>query len=203
MTSLPRVLRAAAVIEDHPTLTSPETHKPRSHSRVLRRPAIGGLDAITQTAVQTLVDPVEEAFQRGLEQGREAARQQVMSATSALQSALTEGRSQLRNEFTEQRDEFVAMAVEMASMVVGHEHHDGGKALTDRLEDALCILDDDDLEISMNPTDLVIGAELETQGVRLVADPTLLPGEARITGTWAEADLTRATAQRLLREQMS
>ena len=44
--------------------------------------------------------------------------------------------------------------------------------------------------------------EIDAAGVVFVPDPDLEPGEARISGQWAQADLTYAVAQELLRQQV-
>ena len=206
MSSFPRVLKAVAHhgIGGGDPDAAPSTRSATngSTSRVLRQPPIGGLDLAPTYADNSIVDLEEAAYKRGIEESREAARQQLVSAANAMQTALEEGRRHLRREFDGQRDEIVAMAVDMADLITGHEHHDGGRALRARLNEALTLLDDSELVIAMNAVDLPLAGEIETQGITVVADPDLLPGEARITGRWAQADLTRAAAQDILREQL-
>ncbi len=198
MSSFSRVLRSPAIVNGAAGF-DPEPAP--SNSRVLRQPSIGVTTAPSIEPAAPQVDREELAYARGVDDGREAARQQLVSAASALQAALEQGRAQLRQEFDRQRDELVRLAVEMATLVLGHDQHDGGAALLTRLQEALSILDDSDLVISMNEVDLPLAAQIDAAGVTVIADATLQPGEARITGQWAQADLTHAMALQILREQ--
>ena len=191
----PRVLRSSAI--DFPGDAASNNG---DHGRVLRQ--VGGVDAPTIQPEQRAADLEERAYQRGLEDGRQSARQQLESASAALQSALTRGREQLREEFAGQQEELVGLAVDMATQILGHNNHDGGEALRQRLLEALARLDDDQMVIAMNEVDLPLAEGIEAAGIVFVPDPDLSPGEAKITGQWAQADLTHKTAQQILRDQV-
>ena len=201
MTSFLRVLRSTAStkapVETDATQAGQHSHTP---GRVLRQPSISGLEYAPRQ--EAPVDVERDAYERGIEDGREAASQHLLSAFDTMQTALETARSRLRGEFERQRDELVVMAVDMASLIMGHAQHDGGHALLARLNDALKTLDDSDLIVSMNEIDLPIASEIDAKGIKVIADPALLPGEARVDGQWAKADLTWTTAQTILREDL-
>jgi flagellar biosynthesis/type III secretory pathway protein FliH len=58
--------------------------------------------------------------------------------------------------------------------------------------------------VRVNPADVAV-LERAVAGPRSVvveADPALAPGEARIVGAWAEADLTHAAAFATIRREL-
>jgi flagellar biosynthesis/type III secretory pathway protein FliH len=124
-----------------------------------------------------------------------------MSAANAMQNALETCRQRLREEFEHQRQEMVDLAVGLAEFVLGHAGHDGGEALMRRLGQALSLLDDRNLVVAMNNEDIALAEQIDAAGIVIVADPDLAPGEARVTGEWARADLTRQAALEILRSE--
>ena len=56
---------------------------------------------------------------------------------------------------------------------------------------------------SWAPADAVSGAVRLPNGVTMERDPSLRPGEARISGRWASAELTREAALSVAREVLS
>jgi flagellar biosynthesis/type III secretory pathway protein FliH len=168
--------------------------------RVLRQPNVASFDARGQVVEEPIEDSHPRSYDEGFEAGRESARQQLMSAANALQNALETCRQELRDEFEHQRVEMVQVAIGLAEFVLGHANHDGGKALMQRLGDALSMLDDQQLTISMSEVDIPLAGQIDAAGIVVVADPDLAPGEARVVGDWARADLTRKAALDLLRD---
>jgi flagellar biosynthesis/type III secretory pathway protein FliH len=55
--------------------------------------------------------------------------------------------------------------------------------------------------VHANPADLeLLTAGLASVDITVVPDPALQPGEARVVGPWAHADLTREAAWAAVRE---
>lgn len=169
--------------------------------RVLRQPAVASMDGRGRLVEEPVEDGHPRGYDEGFEAGRESARQQLMSAANALQSALETCRQELRDEFEHQRVEIVQVAIGLAEFVLGHANHDGGKVLMERLGQALSLLDDQELTIAMSSVDLPLADQIGASGIVVVEDPALQPGEARVTGEWARADLTRRAALDLLRNR--
>ena len=98
--------------------------------------------------------------------------------------------------------ETIDTAVAIAEFVLGRAPHDDGAALARRIAEALPALDDDELTIAIHPQDWdAVGEAVQLPaGVTIERDPALRPGEARITGRWAQADLTREAALAVARE---
>lgn len=173
------------------------------------------------TASQDRVDPVvrdlverarEDGYAQGLAEGRtrgaedatEAARQQV----DALGRAVTAACQQLRLDAEAERDRTVAAATELAlsiaAVVLGREPHDGGDAVAARVRATLDQLDDPAPVVRTSPTDVevVAAAVADLRGVQIETDPRLQPGDARIDGGWARADLTTAAAFAAVRREL-
>ncbi len=100
----------------------------------------------------------------------------------------------------------VELAVAIAETVIGRTPHDGGAAVVARIADALDHLDERPLTVRVAEDDLsaVRAAAEGLDDVVVQADASLSPGEARVSGAWSHADLTRAAAwaaiQRMLDE---
>ena len=96
-------------------------------------------------------------------------------------------------------------ALEVAAFVVGRLPADDGDAIASRIQDAITGLDDEDMVVAIHPQDWDAVSELVRlpNGVTMQRDPSLRPGEARVTGRWATADLTREAALEVAREVMS
>ncbi len=168
--------------------------------RVLRQAAVAALE--TQIVAPDHGGQARHtgAYDEGFEAGRESARQQLLSASNALQAALEKCRQDLRDEFERQQAEMVQITIGLTEFVLGHAGHDGGAALMSRLEETLALLDEQDLVIAMCESDLPLAEQIEAPGIAVVADPDLKPGEAKVIGEWARADLTRKTALEILAE---
>jgi flagellar biosynthesis/type III secretory pathway protein FliH len=97
---------------------------------------------------------------------------------------------------TADADGIAALALEMARAVVGREPHDDGVALAVRLRDVLASVDDRPLHVAVQPGDaeMVRQALADVDGLVVVPDGSMGPGEARVHGRWAEADVTRSAA---------
>lgn len=152
----------------------------------------------------TMVAVVEEAYERGVREGavagraaaEEGARESARVALAALQGALAQAVSEMRAARDHEARATIALATEIARVVVGREPGDEGVALLARVQAALCELDDPQLVVYAAPADVDVLADglRELPNVAVQPDAALAPGDARIAGGWALADLTRETA---------
>lgn len=168
--------------------------------RVLRQAAVAAFE--TQIAASGHSGQADQtgSYDEGFEAGRESARQQLLSASNALQAALETCRENLRDEFERQQAEMVQITIGLTEFVLGHAGHDGGAALISRLEEAIALLDEQDLVIAMCESDLPLAEQIQAPGIAIIADPDLKPGEAKVIGDWARADITRKKALEILAE---
>jgi len=168
-------------------------------------------DAFTAKRV---AEASEAAYAKGVADGRraavneaaEAARAAAERATAGLGEAVGEVLGELRRLRAAEALADVELARGLAEIVLGREPHDDGQALLARCQDALSRLDDRPLEVRCHPEDAAALAPALTAGpaasaeVAVVEDASLAPGEARIAGRWAHAELTHAAAWRLIDE---
>ncbi len=96
------------------------------------------------------------------------------------------------------------LACAIAASVLGREPSDGGAALAARLLDVLDAVDDEALTVTVAPAEaeIVATALAGTAGVEVRTDPRLAPGEARVAGRWASADLTRTALLAAVRDAL-
>lgn len=153
-----------------------------------------------------------EAYDRGLGQGRaqgvaeadgDRARH-VQSLSAAVSSAVESAAREVADASDEVLTALLELAVSIAETVIGHEPHDRGVAISERLRQTIASLDDRTLVIRVNPTDLepVSAALGDLETVTVEGDPSVGPGEARATGAWAEIDLTRVGALSTIRREL-
>ncbi|HVL98956.1 MAG TPA: FliH/SctL family protein [Egibacteraceae bacterium] len=169
------------------------------------RPIAGpapALDAFTRARVD---EAAAAAYAQGLRDGAEAARAEAVAAArrlvGVLEAACAGVVAEVRALRLAQVDADVELAEAIAEAVLGHEPSDGAAVLIQRVRAALGRLDDPELTVHANPGDVpALAPALRAEaGVAVVADPGLPAGEARITGRWARAELTRAAARDTVR----
>jgi len=189
-------------------------------SRVLAAPAVAARRVELAAPGPALDDYTEElvarrsaeAYARGMadgavqaqEQARAGAREVAARVLAGVDAVGQAAAGQVREVLAARADEVVDLALAVATEVLGREPHDGGLALAARVADALAHLDDPTLRVAVSPVDAdVVASALPGSAVTVVADASLAPGEARLAGEWARADLTReaiwATVQEVLR----
>ena len=143
-----------------------------------------------------------EARADGYRSGREDAAAEVRDAANAARQALSEiveeTRLRLDQSIAQRAPDIVALAIEFAKHIVGEAAVDPGRSLADRVLAALEQIDDEELEIRVNPEDLSQLEDLMPPGVKLEADPRLGRGDAVASGRWARADLTLERAWQLI-----
>lgn len=170
--------------------------------RPITAPA-AALDAFTRARID---EAVAEAYTRGRRDGAADARADAAAATQRVTAAVADAGAAVISELRELRaaaaEADTGLAVAIAEAVLGREPHDGGMALLARLRDALSALDDEALTVHAHPDDAALLADALDADARVTVTPDagLAPGEARVTGRWAEAELTRAAAWAAVRE---
>lgn len=163
------------------------------------------LDTFTRQRVE---EAAEAAYEQGRREGAADARAEAAAAAQRITAALAQARDSALAELAalraEQAHAHVGLATAIAETVLGREPHDGGQALLARVRDALANLDDAPLTVRVHPDDVaaVAGGVLDER-VSVQADPSLAPGEGRISGSWAQADLTLQAAWRAVREVLA
>lgn len=160
------------------------------------------LDAFTQARVE---EAAAAAYERGMTDGAAGARAEITAAsariTAALQSACTSVTAELQGLRAAQATADVELALAIAETILGQEPSQGAGVLLERVRAALSRLDDPGLTVHIHPADAGTVAEaLRTEAaVTVTHDSALAPGEARITGQWARAELTRDAAWETVR----
>ena len=188
-------------------------------SRLLSRPSVasdprtlnGPSPSLDAYATRVVEQAAQDAYQRGLADGRRAVEQELAAAgdraNGPLRAAIDRVVAEIVALRDERRDGDIELAVAIATAVIGAEPAAGGAALVARIQSTLEHLDDEQLQITVHPDDeLIVRSSLGTvEGVEItvVPDPRLNPGEARISGTYARADLTRDAALRAIGELLA
>ena len=172
--------------------------------RVIRQPDMGdGYATGAATARPRSIEELEEAaYERGVEAGRVKAADRMLAATEAISEAVERRRAELREEFDRQEDRLLSVALQLAESVLGHAQHDGGEALARRIRHYVGQIDDSKLTVALNPADAELIYNLGLSDVELAPDASLEPGEARVVGEWARADITFAAALEAAREML-
>ena len=98
-----------------------------------------------------------------------------------------------RRQHWQKEDRLDDVAAAIARAVTGAEAIDGGNRLLADVAAALEALDDAQLVVAVNSRDLqlLMGGLAGRPGVSVIEDAALRPGEARVRGPWAVAELTR------------
>lgn len=167
-------------------------------ARTRRALAVPDPDLIDPALAERLDGAHEQGYAAGYRDGRaegeQAARAQLDRLTAAAGEALTGARADLAATRAEQAADVVALATDIARVVVAREPSQAGTDALAAVERALADLDDTELTVSVAPGDAeLVGAALAGRpGVMVAADARLEPGEARVRGAHAAADLTRA-----------
>lgn len=164
----------------------------------------GGLQFVDDSTAE-LIDRVRaEAFEAGRREGFAAGRADVQGSVARVDGALRDAVGNLAELRAAAIDETLTVALEIAEFVVGKLPPDEGRALATRIADAVANLDDENIIVAIHPQDWDTVAELVRlpNGVTIRRDPALRPGEARIAGRWATAELTREAALQVAREAL-
>lgn len=146
-----------------------------------------------------------EGFEAGRREGFAAGRSDMAGAAERVQGAVGAAVADLVQVRAAAVTEAIDSALEIAEFVLGRSPHDDGATLAARVQDALRLLDDEELTVVIHPQDwdAVSNAVRLPNGVTMERDPSLRPGEARVSGRWATAELTREAALAVAREVLS
>lgn len=146
-----------------------------------------------------------EAFEAGRREGYAAGRAETADAAARVENALVDATAQVVRMRTTCVQEAIDAAFVVAEFILGRAVHDDGESLIPRIEQALRNLDDEELVVTIHPQDwdAVSAAVRLPNGVTLERDPSLRPGEARVTGRWATAEITREAALAVAREALT
>ena len=175
-------------------------------SRVLHGPTLDGdprivavvapaVDPVVQTAIDQLVeDAYQQGYRAGRDAGRRDGRQEVGHLAATLDSALAATAAAVSAMRADQAAGVVELATAIAAHVLDREPGDEGRATLARIEAWLAEIDDGPVEIAVSPADAgTIAAALAGRGdVEVRVESALGQGEARLSGRWAHAELTRS-----------
>lgn len=184
-----------------------------SLNRVIRNATLAAVPQAYGHGVPVLIDEYmaevieqarAEAFQAGRSEGFAAGRADMAGAAERVQTAVANATADLVAMRASAVLEAIDTALAVAEFVIARAPHDDGEALATRIDSALGALDDEDLVVTIHPQDwdAVSSAVRLPNGVSMERDPSLRPGEARITGRWAAAELTREAALAIAREAL-
>jgi flagellar biosynthesis/type III secretory pathway protein FliH len=156
---------------------------------------------VLDDATRDLLARVEaEAYARGRVDGQQEAADAAAATADRVAGAVGHALSEVRGLIAALEDQrrvsTLDLARRIATAVLGTEPQGDGRALLERIDQAVAALDHGPFVVAVSPADheVVAAAGLDVpSGSEITADPTLRPGEARITGPWSRADLTHAT----------
>lgn len=165
----------------------------------------GGLRFVDDATAQLIDQARAEAFAAGRREGVAAGRAEMEGAITRVEAALRAAVQDLNEYRATAVAETLDAALDVAAFVVGELPPDEGTALAGRIENAVAALDDEDMVVAIHPQDWDSVSDLVRlpNGITLQRDPSLRPGEARVSGRWATAELTREAALQVAREVLS
>jgi flagellar biosynthesis/type III secretory pathway protein FliH len=157
---------------------------------------LGAPQATLDASTMAVVDAkVAEATARAYADGEAAGRAAAVAAADRAAQAVQAAVGQVHAELVAQREQATRLqldvAAELAEAVIGRVPADDALAVLARVESAMALLDDPELTLHLHPDDHAVLAERRIAGVTVRADPSVSPGDARITGAHAGAELTR------------
>lgn len=138
----------------------------------------------------------------GYDEGFAAGMQEVASTLAALEQetknrvaqAIEGASAEMHERLSVANDNMFDLATAMARAIVGEFADEVRDALFDRVKEALAQLDDEGITVHLSPTDHPAIEPLLPHDVQTVANPNILPGDARIEGRWSKADVSLQTA---------
>ena len=165
-----------------------------------------GAPVLIDDYVEQLIEQAQaEAFEAGRREGLAAGRAETADVARRVEASVAGAAADLVRMRTECVRQAIDAGIEVAEFVLGRAPHDDGATLAPRIEAALNNLDDEELLVMIHPQDwdAISAAVRLPNGVTMERDPSLRPGEARISGRWARAELTREAALAVAREVLS
>ena len=147
--------------------------------------------------VQAFANAQHEAGrQDGMRIGYELAMADQHQLATIVQQAVAAAVVEMQRVRSVDAQAVVVLALEIARTVLGHEPSDGGVAIARRVRDAMAVVDDRPLVLSAHPDDAqrLRDALSDVDGLDLVADASITPGDARLQGRWSSAEINRSAA---------
>jgi flagellar assembly protein FliH len=161
------------------------------------------------SAMSAQIDKMREsAYAEGLAEGRTQGTQEMGQRIESISASISLSCGELQDRLERSRQSHaggvVQLAEAIAEAVIGRTPHDDGAAVLARVRAALDQLDDPLLRISVHPEDqgVVTDGLGDHPGIEVSADPSLSLGEARVSGGWSHADLTREAAWNAVRRSL-
>lgn len=159
--------------------------------RTLREPG-AVLDAATRAVLEAAVGQARaEAYRDGEAAGRASAVDAAEAAADTVRRALSDVLVELRAQVVQATECNLVFATEIATAVLERVPPDDALSVLDRVRRAVDVLDDRPLTVRLHPDDAASLAAADTEGLDLVADPSLRRGDARVVGAHSGAELTR------------
>jgi flagellar biosynthesis/type III secretory pathway protein FliH len=184
-----------------------------SNSGVLRQPFLGTEAQVIGSNDARYVDAhqskrLDEAQRAGYDQGfadgakaaEAAARRSADAAAQRLRTASQDAVGALVSTTVQLVPELMDLAIRIARHIVDEVPEQVSASLESRIAAALGQIDDEHLTVYVSPLDAgeVTAGFATNPHLTMEIDESLRPGEARIDGRWAHADLTLETAWSLV-----
>ncbi|HDL41713.1 MAG TPA: hypothetical protein ENG98_01700 [Actinobacteria bacterium] len=161
----------------------------------------GGAPRLLDAELRRIVDmAAEAAHSQGFNAGVVEGRGDTASAATRLGSSVLHAIHELRRAREADISASIDLAIEMATMILGHAPVGDREAMIRRVLDALDEVDDATVTIAAHPDDVVLLQEAVRGDVDVRADETLASGEVRILGDWARVDLTHESVLAVMKE---
>lgn len=157
-------------------------------------------------AVLALVEAERaRAYQQGVADGEARGRAEAEATGSALAASIAQALQVARTSSERVADELAGrcnqIAVAAAAAVVGQVDAEAGGVLH-RVRQALTVVDERPVTVEVHQGDVDLVQAVGGPEVTVVAAADLRPGEARIGGRWASADLTWQAVWNSVREAL-
>lgn len=173
-----------------------------------RMVAFGGAAGLPEELEALIRARAADAFEQGrcagFAEGSAAATRQVAELSAGLAGELAAGMQALRAQQEDQRALILELVVQVARAVTQADPGPGGRQVLADVLSALEAVDDTPLTVLAHPDDcaLLAAGLAAVAGLSVLADPSVPPGEARLRGPWALAEVTREATWAAVRETL-
>lgn len=184
-----RVLQAPSLIDRPRVLDAPNPSLDAVAHEVIDR-------AVAEAYSRGRAEGYAQGHATGWAEGNAAGKAGVEAVRRSAVAALERAASELAAIRAEQAEADVALALTIARAVVGREPHDNGVTLAGQVRAAIAAIDDAPLTVRVAPTDVPVVAEAlaDLDGITVLPEDRIAPGEGTVVGPWARAEILRATA---------
>jgi flagellar biosynthesis/type III secretory pathway protein FliH len=138
----------------------------------------------------------DQGFADGAKAAESAARRSADAAAQRLRTASQDAVGALVSTTVQLVPELMDLAIRIARHIVDEVPEQVSASLESRIAAALGQIDDEHLTVYVSPFDAgeVTAGFATNPQITMAVDDALRPGEARIDGRWAHADLTLSAA---------